>query len=290
MSTSDFTLNADGLLISGRRTGGRGMPVLMLHGSGSSKDVFSRQFDSALGKMYDLVAIDLPGHGASQDAADPGQTYAIRGLAAIVGEVMDQLELSHPAIYGWSLGGHVAIELSAQRSDLAGLAIGGTPPVGRGPMAALRGFHARWDMLLTSKESFLPRDAERFLKLCYGESGTPGFLADIKRADGRLRTQFLRSLMRGECADQRRMVETSPVPLAMINGADDPIVRRSYVEHLNYASLWSGQCQTIAGAAHAPFWEQADAFNRLLHLFFKDVALARLAATPRARTSRRALS
>ena len=282
MSTSDFTISVDGLLISGRRTGGRGMTVLMLHGSGASKDVFSRQFDSALGKMYDLVAIDLPGHGASQDAIDPAQTYTIRGLAALVGEVVDRLELSHPAIYGWSLGGHVAIELLSQRSDLAGLAIGGTPPIGRGPLAALRGFHTRWDMLLTSKESFSPRDAERYLELCYGESGTTEFLADIKRADGRLRKHVLRSLMRGECADQRRVVETNPIPLAVIDGVDDPIVRRSYVEHLNYAALWGGQCHTISGAAHAPFWEQPDSFNRLLHRFLKDIHFDRLAAPLRA--------
>lgn len=282
MSTSDFTLRADGLLISGRRTGGRGMPVLMLHGSGASKDVFSRQFDSALGQMYDLVAIDLPGHGSSQDAIHPARTYAIRGLAAIVDEVIDQLKLSRPAIYGWSLGGHVAIELSSRRSDLAGLAIGGTPPVGPGPLAALRGFHTRWDMLLASKESFSARDTERFLQLCYAASGTAEFLADIRRADGRLRKHFLRSLMRGEGADQKRVVETSPIPLAVIDGADDPIVRRGYVEHLDYAALWGGQCQIIPDAAHAPFWEQADAFNRVLHRFLKDVSFARLLAPARA--------
>lgn len=280
MSRSDFTLYADGVSIAGHRSGGRGMPVLMLHGSGASKNVFARQFDGQLAEMYDLVAIDLPGHGQSADATHPAHTYSVRGLAAVVSEVIDQLGLLRPAIYGWSLGGHVAIELSVQRPDLAGMALGGTPPVGPGPLAALRGFHAHWDMLLASKENFSARDAERFLKLCYGESGTPQFLSDIKRADGRLRPLFLRSLMRGDCADQKRVVETSPVPLAMINGEDDRIVRRGYVEHLNYAALWGEHCQSIPNAAHAPFWEQAEAFNAMLHRFLKDVALVRLAAPP----------
>jgi pimeloyl-ACP methyl ester carboxylesterase len=257
------------------------MPVVMLHGSGASKEVFARQFDSSLAQTYQLVAIDLPGHGASQDALIPEQTYTVRGLASVTGQVIDQLGLDRPAIYGWSMGGHVAIEVAAQRADLAGLALSGTPPIGSGPIAALRGFHARWDMLLASKQVFSDHDAERYLRLCFGGSGTQQFLENIKRSDGRLRSHFLRSLMRGEGVDQRRFVETSRLPLAMINGADDPNIRHSYIDHLNYAALWQEHCRTIAGAAHAPFWEQPEDFNRLIHRFWKDVAYRRLAVVQR---------
>jgi pimeloyl-ACP methyl ester carboxylesterase len=271
MSIFEFTISADGLQISGRRSDGAGMPILMLHGSGGSKDAFARQFDSALSQMYQLVAIDLPGHGASQDATNAESTYSLRGMAGIVSEVIDQLALERPAILGWSLGGHIAIEVAAERSDLAGLILSGTPPIGRGPLAALRGFHARWDALLASKSVFSDRDAERFLRLSYGETGTSTFLEAIKRSDGRLRTHFLRSLMRGDGADQKRFVETSALPIAMINGADDPNVRRSYIESLNYATLWRGRCQSVLGAAHAPFWEQPETYNRLIHRFLQDL-------------------
>lgn len=89
-------------------------------------------------------------------------------------------------------------------------------------------------------------------RMCFGASGSELFLADIKRADGRARVHFLRSLMRGEATNERRLVETSAVPVAMINGADDPIVRRKYIEHLDYAAIWRDTCHTIPGAAHAP--------------------------------------
>jgi pimeloyl-ACP methyl ester carboxylesterase len=281
MSISEFVVQAQGLQISGWTSSGRGMPVLMLHGSGASKKVFSRQFDSSLAEAYQLVAIDLPGHGASQDAHDPELSYCVHGLASIVDEVIEQLTLDRPAIYGWSLGGHIAIQLAAERNDLAGLALSGTPPIGPGPIAALRGFHARWDVLLASKEVFSDRDADRFLRLCYGDSGTDGFLKDIKRADGRLRKYFLPSLMRGDCADQKRFVETTDLTIAMINGAEDPIIRHNYIEHLSYAALWRGKCQEISGAAHAPFWQQPQQFNSMMHRFLKDLAFDRLAAKPR---------
>jgi len=273
MSTTDVSLAVQGLNIAVRISRGRGRPVLMLHGSGASSRVFEHQFEGELGETFRLVAPDLPGHGRSDDSSDPAADYTVAGLARIVDAVMEQLEVEAPAVYGWSLGGHVAIQLAATRGDIAGLALTGTPPVGPGAIASLRGFHARWDMLLASKVRFSPADAERFLRLCYGHSGTADVLAEIVRSDGRLRQQFLRSLMRGDGVDQKHVVETAVFPVAMIDGEHDPIVRRSYVDHLAYGHLWRGRCHLVAGAGHAPFWEQPVAFNQLLHRFVRDLAL-----------------
>ncbi len=43
---------------------GGGEPLLLLHGSGASRKVFSKQFDSPLAERHRLIALDLPGHGA----------------------------------------------------------------------------------------------------------------------------------------------------------------------------------------------------------------------------------
>lgn len=273
MSTTEFMVPTSAMNIAVRESKTTGIPVLLLHGSGCSKDVFARQFDSALGEIYRLIAIDLPGHGASDNAPNPTVTYGIEGLSQVVLDVMDALSVERPAVFGWSLGGHVAIEMASRRRNLAGLVLTGAPPIGHGTIASLRGFHARWDMLLASKEIFTQRDAERYLHLCFGDSGAPQFLEDVKRSDGQIRANFLRSMLRGDGVDQKRFVETADMPIAMINGADDPIVRRGYIEHLDYEWLWEDTCHLIEGAAHAPFWEQPVAFNRVLHRFLKDIAI-----------------
>lgn len=269
--------------VSVRQSAGSGMPVLMIHGSGSSKDVFARQFTDPMANDFRMIAIDLPGHGESSDAEDPQVAYSLRGFADTVGQVIDQLGLSHVAVFGWSLGGHIGIELLHAHKAVAGLLLTGTPPVSHGVLAMLRGFHTGWDLLLTSKGQFTSRDIERFGRLCYGEGVTPSLLEAISRADGRVRTTVFKGLMRGDGADQKRTVEDSVVPIAIVNGANEPFARLSYLNSLSYRTLWGDKCHVIEGAAHAPFLTAPEQFNPLLAAFVADVGRHSAAADERAR-------
>jgi pimeloyl-ACP methyl ester carboxylesterase len=251
-------------------TPGQAMPIVMLHGSGSSRRAFDRQLSSPLADIHRMIAIDLPGHGESSDAFDPTETYTIPGLAAVVSEILAELGVKRAIFLGWSLGGHIAIELASYHPAVAGLMLSGTPPVPPGAFGLFRGFHAHWDLLLGSKATYTERDVARFARLCFGDSPDPAFLASIRRADGRLRANLSRSMLRGDGADQKRTVENANIPIAMINGADEPLVRLAYVAGLSYKSLWRGRCHVIEGAGHAPFWEKPDVFNLLFFSFVRD--------------------
>ncbi|MDR3471330.1 MAG: alpha/beta hydrolase [Devosia sp.] len=278
MPVNDRTVSTRFGRIAVSESTGDGFPVLLLHGSGASRKAFARQMSSPLAERFRLIALDLPGHGDSADASG-SEAYGLPWLAGAVAAVIDALGLSHVAVYGWSLGGHIAIEVLSFHAAIAGLMLSGAPPVSKGPLGMLRGFHTGWDMLLASKGHFSDRDVERFGKMCFGDRPPQAFLEDIRRADGRCRTNFGRSLLRGEGADQRRVVETAEVPIAIVNGEHEHIVRLSYLESLNYQMLWGDKCQLIAGAGHSPFWQQPERFNALLGQFAADVA--RFAANPK---------
>lgn len=249
---------------------GPGLPLLMLHGSGASRRVFEHQLNSPLAERHRLIALDLPGHGDSTDAADPAQCYTLPGLAAVVTDVLSTMQIDRVAIFGWSLGGHIAVEMLHRRPGVAAILLTGAPPVGHGPIAMLRGFHANWDMLLPGKEKFTERDIERWSELCYGANLSADLVADIRRADGRIRPIFSRSMMRGDGADQRRVVEAARVPIAVIDGEDDPIIRHSYVAGLDIPTLWDGHAHVLPGAGHAAFRDAPERFNALLMRFAAD--------------------
>lgn len=255
------TITTDAGPLQMMESGGSGTPILMLHGTGSSSLAFGRQFDSPLADAHRLIAIDLPGHGQSPDATNPATDYTMPGLVHTVEQVIDRLALDEVTILGWSLGGHIGIELLAHNA-VAALMLTGTPPIGRGTLAMLRAFQPSWDMLLASKEHFSQRDIARFVALCFPYGTTPELLEAVRRSDGRLRAAVVRSMSHGEISDQRRVVEESPKPVAIVQGRHDPLLRISYLEGLR--NIWRGGPKIIEDAGHAAFWDQPGIYNRLL--------------------------
>ncbi|MCA9981628.1 MAG: alpha/beta fold hydrolase, partial [Anaerolineales bacterium] len=59
---------------------GAGPAILFIHGNSSSGQTFQHQLNSPLGETHRLIAVDLPGHGAS-DPAPSLDDYGMPGYA-----------------------------------------------------------------------------------------------------------------------------------------------------------------------------------------------------------------
>src|ERR1700709_1908258 len=101
-------------------SGEGGMPVLLIHGNSSCRGVFRRQLDGRLGRRYRLIAFDLPGHGESSNASDPQRTYTRGGLAGAAVELLGTLDVAEAVVLGWSLGGHIAIDMLSRFPRMRG--------------------------------------------------------------------------------------------------------------------------------------------------------------------------
>lgn len=81
--------------IAYRESSGTAQPTFFLiHGNSASGRSYQRILDSELGQTHRMVAVDLPGHGDSDKAADPAATYHMPGYAKVMVEVASALDLT----------------------------------------------------------------------------------------------------------------------------------------------------------------------------------------------------
>ena len=90
---------------------GRGEPVVLIHGLGSSGADWALQMPP-LEASFRVLVPDLPGCGHSPK---PDHPYSVATWAESVWQLLDVLEVAQPNLVGFSLGGAVALEMALQR-------------------------------------------------------------------------------------------------------------------------------------------------------------------------------
>jgi len=246
--------------------------LLFIHGNSACKEAFSGQFESPLFQDYRLVALDLPGHGESDKVVDVAKHGTITQFAKFIGQVSDALDLKNPVIVGWSLGGHIAIEMLGQGIKMAGLVISGTPPCGPGADDISAAFIPSPQMALTGKAEFTDQDAHHYAAHIYGASVPAKLVQNVKKAQGSVRANILKNLVELDSAhEQKKIVATTIVPLAVLQGENDSFMSLDYFARLTWNSLWRDKIFVIKDAGHAPFLDKPRDYNKLLAEFLKDV-------------------
>lgn len=94
--------------------GGRGEPVVMVHGFGASADNWNRMA-GRIGKQYRVIAPDLPGWGESTRLDTASYSYPIQ--VERLHQFLQQLGLSRFHLLGHSMGGCIAATYAANYPD-----------------------------------------------------------------------------------------------------------------------------------------------------------------------------
>ncbi|MBC2883977.1 alpha/beta hydrolase [Ochrobactrum sp. CM-21-5] len=250
-----------------RESAGEGAPLVMIHGNSSSGAIFRNQLEGEIGRTWRVIAPDLPGHGQSADAIDPNRSYSMEGYADAMTEVLEKLGVQDAVIFGWSLGGHIGIEMISRYPGMRGLMITGTPPVAREEVG--QGFKSGPDIALAGQEKFSPRDVEAYARSTCGEPFEASLLDIVARTDGRARRIMFEKFAAGTGGNQRDIVADTKLPIAVVNGRDEPFVEIDFVSKVKFGNLWEGQAHIIDNAGHAPFRETPEIFEAHLARFIR---------------------
>jgi pimeloyl-ACP methyl ester carboxylesterase len=99
---------------TGGRSSDKSLPaVLLIHGAGMDRTVWSLQARYLAHHGRAVLALDLPGHGKS---AGPGLT-SIAAMADWVTALLDKLGIAQAALVGHSMGALIALDLAGRRPD-----------------------------------------------------------------------------------------------------------------------------------------------------------------------------
>lgn len=244
------------------------VPVVLIHANSVCKESFEPQI-AELSRRRRVIAFDLPGHGASDDASDPRRTYSMSGYADALLEALGKMGVQRFVAVGHSLGGHVALEMIAAGAQVDGALVFGTPPVANNPEGLQAGFKPTPEMAYTGNADLLDEQVPMVVELALGaEVRDDAFFIDaVRRTHGLARQYMIEAAIAGHGSDQRRLAETSLIPLAIVNGQNDPVINLDYIDSLDYANIWEGEPIRMKGAGHALHRERPDEFNDVLVRF-----------------------
>lgn len=247
--------------------------IVFIHGFSQCSLAWSRQLSSDLARAHRLVAMDMRGHGSSDK---PRDDYGDSKLwADDVAAVIDQLELDRPILCGWSYGPLVILDYLRHYGEDAISGIHFVDGITRlGSDAALSvlepEFLALVPGLFASDSQESVRSLESLLRMCF--SHEPSVVELYTMLGYNVSTPpFVRQALFSRAFDNDDLMPTIRKPVLITHGADDMIVKRAVVDQ-HRAAIPNAQIDIMAGAGHAPFWDDAPAFNRRLARFAESIA------------------
>ena len=253
----------------------QGHPILFLHGFSQCALSWSRQLHSDLAQDHRLVAMDLRGHGSSDK---PRDAYGDSKLwADDVQAVLRTLELEQPVLTGWSYGPLVILDYIRHYGDQA---VGGIHFIGGisklGSEAALSvltpEFLSIVPGLLSADAEESVRATEALLDLAFASDEPPEERYLMLGWNMRV-PAYVRQALFARAFDNNDLLPTIRKPVLLTHSRLETIVKPSAVdEHL--ALIPEAQTHWTRGAGHAPFWDDAEAFNQRLREFVLHVRRA----------------
>jgi pimeloyl-ACP methyl ester carboxylesterase len=244
---------------------GHGEPLLLLHGIGSTRDDFSALFPR-LAEDFDVLAVDLPGHGESPIGTS---RPTVAALTDAVEADLDARGLGRVHVLGNSLGARIGIELAVRRRTRSVVALS---PSGLGLPAE----RVHQGVLMATARTLMRTLRPALGTLASTQAGRTALLTGM-RARPWEATERESLAMRGGFADSTgfwsmlwwAVLQDVPSglhrvdsPVMLAQGAVDVVGAGQTPRYL--ALIPGSRFQLLPGAGHAPQSDAADAILALV--------------------------
>ncbi|TNE48215.1 MAG: alpha/beta hydrolase [Deltaproteobacteria bacterium] len=255
-------------------TGGKGEPVLFLHGFGSSAPGTWTEQLKTFATSYKVIAPDLYWFGKSKPSSKVEMVTPKQHALAIV-QLMKRLNIPKAHVIGVSFGGYVALELTLaapQRvNKLVLVDAAGIQPTQREMKRIQKNFaYSQGDL----QQILIPKNAENlrvfFGKLFYKAPWIPGFVFHEMLQANYWRYKAIKQKMvkylRHNYLDLETLARIEHTTL-VVWGTSDRLLVPSLGQRMARAiphATWF----PIAKAGHIPMMEQPQQFNKRVRRFF----------------------
>lgn len=238
------TVPTDGAQIWFATFGQSGPFVTLLHGGLANSNYWGHQA-RALSANYRVIVIDSRGHGRSTNES---QTYSYAQMARDALSVLDHLEIERTAIVGWSDGAITGLLLAiGQRERLTGL-------------FAFAGNYNTSGLYDTSTNpifnAYFQRTVQEYEKL----SPTPSKYVDLLTG--------IATMWKTQPDIQPAELQTIQVPVWVVDGDRDEVVKRPHIEELA-GFIPDAGLLIQPQVSHFAFLQAPDQFNDAVKQFLE---------------------
>lgn len=272
-----YPLGVDGVLTRVLEAGAGDRTMLLVHGVGARADRWRRNLEGLASAGYHPYAIDLPGHGLAQKGPDiPG---TVPEYARFARRMLDDLGAGEVYLVGTSLGGHVCATAACDMAErVAGLVLVGT--VGITPIGAERRQRTQsivgetsWEAIGGKLRVVLHDEAlatEDLHREEFRINNSPGAAESFERI-----AAYFGNDLDDDAVGDRLAALADAFPVLIVWGREDVGFPLELGEAA-CAKLPGSRLAVMDDAAHAPYFERPEAFNRIV----TDFLAGRLGETP----------
>ncbi len=226
--------------------------LIFIHGSGGDHSLWSLQY-AKLHKQFNIVAIDLPGHGRSKGSGESD----VENYCLWVNKLLDILHLKNPILVGHSLGAAITLQFALSYPQK----IEGVVLVGGGMKMPVN--PSLLEFLKTNPAEVI----DLMAKFSLAKENRPQFFEPLKKSLSQANTDVLYDdLSACNKLDLTHEIGKIAVPALVICGAEDKMTPPDFSRQITESISGAKLC-LIEGAGHMVMLERPKEFNETLNKF-----------------------